>query len=213
MAQTLKKEKEDIILKTARSLFLSKGYENTSMKDIANKANISVGNLYHYYENKTDLAFRIVKPLFDEIDAFIKKITNNDISIFSNKFNFSKRDIIKPKEISNVISQLISHLVDLYEKYEDEYMIVNSCKEIVEYLKNWLSSLILYFIEKKYKILNIFNDEMTALIPSYTNAIIEGAINIFTDIKLSLSKKKKILSIYFHSYISMLNIKDIIVRE
>ena len=212
MAQVLKKEKEDVILKTSRSLFLTKGYLESSMKDIAKKANISVGNLYHYHKNKTDIAFRLVKPLFDEIDVFIKKYTNNDITIFSKKFNFTKKDIIKPKQISLIISNLINHLVDLYEKYEDEYRIVNSCNEIVKYLKDWLSSLILYFIEKKYKILNVFNDEMEALIPSYTNAIIEGAINIFTDKKLSLNKKKKVLQLYFRSYLSMLDIKNITVK-
>ena len=212
MAQVLKKEKEDVILKTSRSLFLTKGYLESSMKDIAKKANISVGNLYHYYKNKTDIAFRLVKPLFDEIDVFIKKYTNNDITIFSKKFSFTKKDIIKPKQISIIISNLINHLVDLYEKYEDEYRIVNSCNEIVKYLKDWLSSLILYFIEKKYKILNVFNDEMEALIPSYTNAIIEGAINIFTDKKLSLNKKKKVLQLYFRSYLSMLDIKNITVK-
>lgn len=212
MAQVLKKEKEDVILKTSRSLFLTKGYLESSMKDIAKKANISVGNLYHYHKNKTDIAFRLVKPLFDEIDVFIKKYTNNDITIFSKKFNFTKKDIIKPKQISLIISNLINHLVDLYEKYEDEYRIVNSCNEIVKYLKDWLSSLILYFIEKKYKILNVFNDEIEALIPSYTNAIIEGAINIFTDKKLSLNKKKKVLQLYFRSYLSMLDIKNITVK-
>lgn len=212
MAQVLKKEKEDVILKTSRSLFLTKGYLESSMKDIAKKANISVGNLYHYHKNKTDIAFKLVKPLFDEIDVFIKKYTNNDITLFSKKFNFTKKDIIKPKQISLIISNLINHLVDLYEKYEDEYRIVNSCNEIVKYLKDWLSSLILYFIEKKYKILNVFNDEMEALIPSYTNAIIEGAINIFTDKKLSLNKKKKVLQLYFRSYLSMLDIKNITVK-
>ena len=212
MVQVLKKEKEDVILRTSRSLFLTKGYSESSMKDIAKKANISVGNLYHYHKNKTDIAFRLVKPLFDEIDVFIKKYTNNGITIFSKKFNFTKKDIIKPKQISIIISNLINHLVDLYEKYEDEYRIVNSCNEIVKYLKEWLSSLILYFIEKKYKILNVFNDEMEALIPSYTNAIIEGAINIFTDKKLSLNKKKKVLQLYFRSYLSMLDIKNITVK-
>ena len=213
MSQILKKEKEDIILKASRSLFLTKGYLESSMNDIAKNANISVGNLYHYYKSKADIAFRQVKPLFDEIDVFIKKFTNDDISIYSNKFVFNKNDIIEPKKIIIIINNLIDHLVYLYKKYEDEYRIVNSCDEIIEYLKNWLSSLISYFIAKKYKVLNIFNDELEALVHSYTNAIIGGAINIFTDKKLSLNKKKKVLQLYFRSYLSMLDIKNITVRS
>lgn len=213
MAQVLKKEKQDSILKISRNLFLTKGYEKTSMKDIANKADLSVGNLYHYYKNKADIAFSIVKPLFDEIDVYIKEVTHNDITIFSKNFSFTNKDIIKPKEISKVVGDMISNLVSLYEEYYEEYMVINMCPEIIEYLKEWLSSLILYFIQKKHKIVNIFSDELEALIPSYTNAIIEGAINIFTNKKLSLNKKKKLLSIYFNSYLSMLDVKSIIEKR
>lgn len=213
MPQTLKKEIDNLILKISKNLILDKGFEATSMKDIAKKADISVGNLYHYYESKTHIAFKLVENLFKEIDKKVKYFTNNDISIFSKEFSFLKKDIIKPKEISKIMNEMIDHLVDLYENYENEYKIINSCPEIIRYLKEWLSSLILYFIEKKYKILNIFNDEIKALIPSYTSAIIEGAINIFNDKKLSLNKKKKVLSIYFKSYLSMLDIKNIMVKE
>lgn len=210
MAQILKKEKQESILKISRNLFLTKGYEKTSMKDIADKTDLSVGNLYHYYKNKADIAFSIVKPLFDEIDLYIKDVTHNDITIRSKDFSFTKKDIIKPKEIYKVVGNMISNLVSLYEEYYEEYMVINMCPEIIVYLKEWLSSLILYYILKKHKIINIFNDELEALIPSYTNAIIEGAINIFTNKKLNLNKKKKILSIYFNSYLSMLDVKNII---
>lgn len=212
MAQVLKKDKEELILNISRDLFLKKGYDKTSMKDIAKKTWISVGNLYRYYKNKPDIVFNIIKPLFEKIDVFVKENTNGDISIFSYDFSFDKKDIIKPKEISKLIEKLIQYLVDLYDDYSDEFILINSCPEVINYLKKWLNELICYFIEKKYRIVNIFHDEVMVLVPSYTNAIIEGAINIFKDRKLSSVKKKKILSIYFNSYISMLDIKHIMVR-
>lgn len=212
MAQTLKKDKEELILSKSKDLFLHFGYDNTSMKDVAKATNISVGNLYHYYKNKGDIALNIVRPLLEKIDIFIKKYTNEDVSIFSLEFHFTAKDIIKPKEINKVIMELIKYLVDLYDEYENEFIIINTCSDIINYLKKWLSALIIYFIEKKYKISNLFNDEISALVPSYTDAIIGGAINIFINKKINIKKKKKILGIYFGSYASMLDIKNIIVR-
>lgn len=212
MAQILKKEKEELILKISKDLFIKKGYSETSMKDIAKASSISVGNLYHYYANKNSIAFSLTKNLFEQIDVYIQKYTNDEISLFSKRFTFTKNDIIKPKQISKVILDLIKHLVDLYETYSDDFILVNTCPDIIAYLKDWLGSLVIYFIESKYKIANIYNDEIVALVPSYTNAIIEGAINIFTNKHLSLKKKKRVLSIYFNSYVSMLDINNIMVR-
>ena len=46
--------KEDILI-TARELFNEYGYKNISMRDIAKKLNISVGNLTYYFKKKEDL--------------------------------------------------------------------------------------------------------------------------------------------------------------
>ncbi|SFY13329.1 TetR/AcrR family transcriptional regulator, partial [Ruminococcus sp. XPD3002] len=44
-------KKDDIrnkILETAQRLFIKRGYENTSLKQIAEKSNISKSNIYRY---------------------------------------------------------------------------------------------------------------------------------------------------------------------
>lgn len=43
------------ILDTALTVFASKGFEGTSIKDIAEAAGISQGLMYHYFSSKTDL--------------------------------------------------------------------------------------------------------------------------------------------------------------
>lgn len=43
------------ILKTARDCFSEQGYSEATMRDIAKKANISVGNIYYYYKSKQEL--------------------------------------------------------------------------------------------------------------------------------------------------------------
>lgn len=45
---------------TARELFNEYGYKNISMRDIAKKLNISVGNLTYYFKKKEDLIEEVV---------------------------------------------------------------------------------------------------------------------------------------------------------
>jgi len=47
------------IINAAEALFLSKGYDNTSMEEIANEALYSKGTLYNYFDSKDDLFFAI----------------------------------------------------------------------------------------------------------------------------------------------------------
>lgn len=51
-------KKDDIrnkILETAQRLFIKRGYENTSLKQIAEKCNISKSNIYRYFSSKEEI--------------------------------------------------------------------------------------------------------------------------------------------------------------
>ena len=60
MAQILKEELRKAIIESAKQEFLNNGYENASMRNIAKKANMTVGNLYRYFESKDDIHKQIV---------------------------------------------------------------------------------------------------------------------------------------------------------
>ena len=53
--QVKKDEIQSKILETAQRLFIKRGYENTSLKQIAEKSNISKSNIYRYYRSKEDI--------------------------------------------------------------------------------------------------------------------------------------------------------------
>ncbi|MCD4828044.1 MAG: TetR/AcrR family transcriptional regulator [Candidatus Cloacimonetes bacterium] len=53
------------ILETALRLFLVQGYENTSMRQVAESLGISKPAIYHYFKGKEDLALQVV-GLFEE---------------------------------------------------------------------------------------------------------------------------------------------------
>ena len=56
MAKTTKGERtRAAILETALELFLEHGYEGTTMRAVAEKAGVSLGNAYYYFESKEHL--------------------------------------------------------------------------------------------------------------------------------------------------------------
>lgn len=54
-------EKREKIMEAAKALILYYGYKKTTMLDIADKADISVGSLYNFFENKEDIAIECGK--------------------------------------------------------------------------------------------------------------------------------------------------------
>jgi len=53
--QVLKDDIKRRILDVARQEFNSQGFAKASMRDIASKVGVGVGNLYNYYPGKDDL--------------------------------------------------------------------------------------------------------------------------------------------------------------
>ncbi len=59
-----KSETEDRILKAARCEFLSKGYEGTRMRSIAERADINKGLLHYYFKTKDALLVHVFQETF-----------------------------------------------------------------------------------------------------------------------------------------------------
>ena len=60
ISKQAKQQTDSRILKAAEKLFLSKGYEDTTTRDIASSAGIATGTLFNYYKTKESLAMRLV---------------------------------------------------------------------------------------------------------------------------------------------------------
>ena len=51
------------IAKAAAPLFIKKGYNNTSIREISKAVGMSMGNLYHYIKSKDDVLFLVYREL------------------------------------------------------------------------------------------------------------------------------------------------------
>ncbi len=72
--ENLPQEKRERILKIARQEFANNGFENTSIQQIARKANISVGSVYKYFDNKEMLFTYIVQSGLSLLEETLLKL-------------------------------------------------------------------------------------------------------------------------------------------
>ena len=75
-----KEIRKNNILNAAENLFFSKGFDDVSLNEIANKVNLGRSTLYLYFENKEELFFAIVLRgtiiLHNLIDKNTKDVKN-----------------------------------------------------------------------------------------------------------------------------------------
>ena len=74
MLKKLTEEKLDEILEAGISEFAENGLQQTSMNAIAHRAQISVGVLYKYYENKDAFYDACVERCTSELDRFLQQL-------------------------------------------------------------------------------------------------------------------------------------------
>ncbi|MFK5856349.1 MAG: TetR/AcrR family transcriptional regulator [Bacteroidota bacterium] len=84
--ETIRNEKEALILETALRLFAKKGYLSTPVSLIAKEAGISKGLMYNYFKSKEDLLHKVV---FDNADQFLEFLVIEDIN------DVKKHEIVK----------------------------------------------------------------------------------------------------------------------
>ncbi len=72
--QEIREKTEKLILYTALELFAEKGFNGTTISDIAAKAGISKGLVYNYFSSKKKLLEAVCKTLLIEMDKIFKAI-------------------------------------------------------------------------------------------------------------------------------------------
>ncbi|MBQ4340000.1 MAG: TetR/AcrR family transcriptional regulator [Firmicutes bacterium] len=60
-----KADKRELIMAAAMELFRDKGYSNTRIIDIAQKAGIGKGTVYAYFDSKEDLMIKLIREIVD----------------------------------------------------------------------------------------------------------------------------------------------------
>lgn len=62
-----RKSTKALLLATAKKLFGKHGYANTSLEDIANECDLTVGPIYHYFDNKLGLFTAVTEQIEERV--------------------------------------------------------------------------------------------------------------------------------------------------
>lgn len=151
--QYLKKEIRERIIAAAVEEFKEHGFSDASIRNIANNAEISLGNIYRYFANKEALYFAIINPFMDSVKTAVEK-----------DFVFQGKSM---KEVSEV---LVAFLV----KYSDELIIIRKGNTVhhdsfINYIVTVLSDKIKEMIQQTFPEID---EKITC--PSFYSAVAEG---------------------------------------
>lgn len=102
--------KEKLFL-AAKEIFSEKGFYETKVSDIVEKAGVAQGTFYIYFKSKEDIFIKLVKKLHSDLMKKLKIYSEVNID-FSDKIkNFSKdfaTEVYKNKDIANIFFTQLS---------------------------------------------------------------------------------------------------------
>jgi len=103
----------------AYELFLTKGYENTSVDEIISKAGIAKGTYYYYFESKEQTLEEVINMIIYKCVLKAKQVLDTDLPIEQKFLNVILSLRVSPKEIEfqNVIH--IPENIILHKKIND----------------------------------------------------------------------------------------------
>ena len=74
------KRKQEL-LKIGYDMFLTRGYENTSVDEIIEKAQIAKGTYYYYFQSKEQMLEEVIGRMIDSETEMAKQVITMDISV------------------------------------------------------------------------------------------------------------------------------------
>lgn len=157
MSQYKKDEIKEAIEKAALELFYTNGYIQTKIQDIADKSQVSVGNIYRYFSSKNDIFHAIIT------DSFVSSLKNILI----------KRTIILHKEQFGII--LSDEEKNWYNNKYFDYLISN---------KRELTILYMYSQGKEYE--KIENELISCMLEVKKNILKESNNIVISDDYLNI---------------------------
>ena len=132
------------ILKAAKEEFLSLGYMDASMRNIAKKANLTTGSLYYRFLDKAEMLDSVVGNEAEELLETFKKIQGD----------FAKKEISNQlNDMTNYTENGLHILINyIYDHYDAFKIII--CKSKGSKYEYYLDSLVDVEVENTYRFIN-----------------------------------------------------------
>lgn len=172
---------DPLILESARSEFLEKGFEKASLKDICSKAQVTTGALYKRYRGKEELFSAVVSETVTDLDAVLEEKRITDFCAVSDE------ELVRAWEMDE--GYMMWWFRFLYDRH-DGFVLLLKCAEGTAYsdfphdwVEKMTESTYAYYLEARRRRLTdviVSEDEMHILLSAFWTTIYEPFIHGYT---------------------------------
>ncbi|MFX1569633.1 MAG: TetR/AcrR family transcriptional regulator [Promethearchaeota archaeon] len=195
-SEIIKREKKNLFIMSALSVFEEKGFNNTRIKDITRKANTSVGNFYNYFNSKEEVIEVLISGLaelmiskFRELFVYFKENRIPPISAVRNLFRGYAKMFREKKETFIIFFEQMGGMDQKYRTKRNEILdnftheVEKIITKLIEYgarvqnsevtARVWTSTVLGVFI---WWIRSDFKLEEEELIRNLTDVLVRGTM-------------------------------------
>jgi AcrR family transcriptional regulator len=135
-----KEEQFERILDAGKELFLKKGSEGFSMRNLAEMLDMTKNNLYNYIESKRELWIAIRNKFYNQFKEENLEIIKNHqgskceliLKLYEHFLDFANRDYDKYKMMFNVIEAPPSNKIGPIEAKYKEYRLLDGTTKLIQ---------------------------------------------------------------------------------
>ncbi len=199
MARQLNPESKENIIKHAKKIMHQEGFSALSMRKVAQKSNMVVGNVYRYFKNKDDLINEIFSPVYNDIELLL----NFDFEGIKETHPSTEDMKVFIKEYCLIVSKSIEEL--LVDNYYELQIIFND-RELSDKFTDKVRIFIENLLRNYLLIPDSLNEQQSALIKMFARSVISGLIEAIN----SYPKNKETIQISIYHYLLVfINLLDI----
>lgn len=202
MGQILKEHVKSLIVESAIKDIFENGLIGSSMRKIANNANMTVGNLYRYFKNKDELIMFIVKPVLDRINKIVQKNTNQSIDLNDESFDLSHMTI---EDIIHTLDDVAIELVEIYKETPKPLLILMMHDKVSGNILKWFTRLIMEFMISKNYVRKENKNRCELLARTYAVSLFAGVKDLLSNNELDKNELSIVMKMYFRSCISFID--------
>ncbi len=111
------------IKSSAKKLFFVMQYKDASMRDVAKMSDMTVGNIYRYYENKEILFEDIVGETYRKMEKVIR-VTDYAQVFIRNKIGVNEKNVYKNNKFRSHVLESITEIV--VQNSNELYILINN---------------------------------------------------------------------------------------
>lgn len=203
MPQVLKEDIREKIITAATEEFLNKGFKNASMREIANQANMTVGNVYRYFKNKQELMNCVITPALLRLNVILKQHSANQIT-FDKQINKIGLDT---EHIIGLLDSIAEELVALRKEHRKELTILLKFGKQNNFIKLWVDSVIQTLI-KEQVVLDLNDRTSDELLASSLSEALFAGVQDCLNAEASEDKILLNMKIFFRLFLNMFKSKQ-----